>query len=94
MQKYTADRVRNISLLGHSGSGKTSFIEAVLFDCGNIDRMGKSNDGTLTMDFDAEEIRRHITINTSVASCEWRNAVISFIDTPGDFDFWVKYSRP
>lgn len=87
MQKYTADRVRNISLLGHSGSGKTSFIEAVLFDCGNIDRMGKSNDGTLTMDFDAEEIRRHITINTSVASCEWRNAVISFIDTPGDFDF-------
>lgn len=87
MQKYTADRVRNISLLGHSGSGKSSFIEAVLFNCGNIDRMGKSNDGNLVMDFDAEEMRRHITINTSVASCEWQNAVLSFIDTPGDFDF-------
>lgn len=87
MQKYTADRVRNISLLGHSGSGKSSFIEAVLFNCGNIDRMGKSNDGNLVMDFDAEEMRRHITINTSVASCEWKNAVLSFIDTPGDFDF-------
>lgn len=87
MQKYTADRVRNIALLGHSGSGKSSFIEAVLFNCGNIDRMGKSNEGNLVMDFDAEEMRRHITINTSVASCEWRNAVLSFIDTPGDFDF-------
>lgn len=87
MQKYTANRVRNISLLGHSGSGKSSFVEAALFNCKVIDRMGKSNDGTLAMDFDAEEIRRHITINTAVASCEWQDSVINFIDTPGDFDF-------
>ncbi|MDO5732329.1 MAG: elongation factor G [Eubacteriales bacterium] len=87
MQAYTADKIRNIAILGHSGSGKSSLIEAMLFNSGAIDRIAKAGEGQLTMDFDQEEQRRHITINTSAAACEWKSHKFNFIDTPGDFDF-------
>lgn len=87
MQAYTADKIRNIAVMGHSGSGKSSLIEAILFNTKSIDRMAKPNEGSLTMDFDQEEARRHITINSSAAACEWKNHKFNFIDTPGDFDF-------
>jgi len=87
MKNYPADKIRNIVLLGHGGSGKTAFAEAVLYNAKATDRLGRSADGNTVMDFDPEEIRRKISINTSVATCEWRDCKINLIDTPGDFDF-------
>ncbi len=87
MKNYPADKIRNIVLLGHGGSGKSAFAEAVLFNAKATDRLGRSADGNTVMDFDPEEIRRKISINTSVATCEWRDCKINLIDTPGDFDF-------
>lgn len=87
MKHYPASQIRNVAILGHSGSGKTSLAEAVLYIAGAIDRLGKSNDGTTVMDFDPEEQRRHISINTSVASCVYEDVIFNIIDTPGDFDF-------
>lgn len=87
MANFPADKIRNIALLGHGGAGKTALAEAMLFSAGAIDRLGKSVDGNTAMDFDPEEIKRNISINTSVAACEWKNTKINIIDTPGDFDF-------
>jgi len=87
MINYPAEKIRNISLLGHGGSGKTALAEAMLFCAKAIDRMGRSTDGNTTMDFDPEEIRRQISINTAIAACEWKNTKMNIIDTPGDFDF-------
>ncbi|HOO60851.1 MAG TPA: elongation factor G [Bacillota bacterium] len=87
MTNYPADKIRNIMLLGHGGSGKTALAEAMLFCSKSIDRIGRSVDGNTTMDFDPEEIKRQISINTSVAACEWKNSKMNIIDTPGDFDF-------
>lgn len=87
MKNYPAAKIRNLVLLGHGGSGKTAFAEAVLFDAKAIERLGRSADGNTVMDFDPEEIRRKISLNTSTATCEWRDYKINLIDTPGDFDF-------
>ncbi len=87
MKIHPADKITNLVLLGHGGSGKTVFAEAVLYNAKVIDRMGKSTDGNLVMDFDPEEIRRQVSLNTSVASCDWQGHRINLIDTPGDFDF-------
>ncbi|MGI6546621.1 MAG: elongation factor G [Fastidiosipilaceae bacterium] len=87
MKNYPASQIRNVAILGHSGSGKTSLAESILFNCGTIDRLGKTSDGTATLDFDPEEQRRHISINTSVASCVYEDVIFNIIDTPGDFDF-------
>ncbi len=87
MKNYPADKIRNIALLGHGGAGKTAFAEAALYNAKAIDRLGKSADGNTVMDFDPEEIRRQISINTSVAAFEWNDHKINLLDTPGDFDF-------
>ncbi|NLM77533.1 MAG: elongation factor G, partial [Ruminococcaceae bacterium] len=87
MKTYPADKIHNLVLLGHGGSGKTAFAEAVLFNAKSIARMGKAADGNTVMDFDAEEIRRQISLNTTSATCEWQDRKINLIDTPGDFDF-------
>lgn len=87
MKNYPADKIRNIVLMGHGGTGKTAFAEAVLYNAKVIDRMGKSSDGNTVMDFDPEEIRRQISLNTSTAACEWNQCKLNLIDTPGDFDF-------
>lgn len=87
MKQYPASQIRNVAIVGHSGAGKTSFAEACLFNAKLIERLGKVVDGNTVMDFDAEETRRHISINTSVASLEWDNKKFNWIDTPGDFDF-------
>ncbi|MCK9176373.1 MAG: elongation factor G [Clostridiales bacterium] len=83
----TTDKIRNITVMGHGGVGKTAFVEAALYNAGVIDRMGRSNEGNTVTDFDAEEIRRGVSVSTSVAWCEWKKHKINFIDTPGDFDF-------
>ena len=87
MKDYSADKVRNDCLLGHGGSGKTTLAEAMLFISGGTDRFGSVVDGNTVMDFDAEEIKRKISISTALAPVEWKGMKINVIDTPGYFDF-------
>jgi len=87
MINYPASKIRNITLLGHGGSGKTALAEAMLYSAKAIDRLGRSADGNTAMDFDPEEVKRKISINTTLAACEWKNSKMNIIDTPGDFDF-------
>lgn len=87
MKTYKSDMIRNVGLIAHSGSGKTSLAEAMLYTAGAIDRLGKIDDGSTTCDYDPEEIKRRISISTSFAPCEWRNNKINIVDTPGYFDF-------
>ncbi len=87
MKDYTTERIRNVCLLAHGGAGKTTLTEAMLFNTGVLDRLGKVLDGTTTTDYDPEETKRNISINTSLAPCEWKNFKINVIDTPGYFDF-------
>ena len=84
---YTVNSIRNICLLGHSGSGKTALAESLLYMTGAIDRIGKNADGNTVCDYDAEEIKRHISISTSVVPLEYKNIRINLLDTPGAFDF-------
>ena len=84
---YTANAIRNICLLGHSGSGKTALAESLLYMTGAIDRIGKNADGNTVCDYDPEEIRRNISISTALAPLEYKNAKINVLDTPGAFDF-------
>ena len=84
---YSVNAIRNICLLGHSGSGKTALAESLLYMTGAIDRMGKNADGNTVCDYDPEEIRRHISISTSVVPLVYRNTKINLLDTPGAFDF-------
>lgn len=84
---YQSDKVRNIVLLGHSGSGKTSLAEAMIFNSGASNRLGKVEEGNTVTDFDDEEIRRTISINAAVAPLEWKDHKINVIDAPGYLDF-------
>ncbi len=84
---YTANSIRNICLLGHSGSGKTALAESLLYMTGVIDRIGKNADGNTVCDYDPEEIRRNISISASVVPLEYKNTKINLIDAPGSFDF-------
>ena len=79
--------IRNVCILAHGSAGKTSLAEAMLHNAGASDRFGKVADGTTVMDFDPEEIKRKISINTAVASFDWKGNIINVIDTPGYFDF-------
>ena len=81
------DRIRNVAVVGHGGVGKTSLVEAMLFAAGALTRLGKVDDGTTTTDWDPDEIRRKISINTAVAYCDWKGHRINFVDTPGYGDF-------
>jgi len=87
MKDYSAEKVRNVCLLGHGGAGKTTLAEAMLFITGATDRFGSVVDGNTVMDFDSEEIKRKISISTSLAPVEWKGMKINIIDTPGYFDF-------
>ncbi len=87
MKRYSPEHIRNIAVVGHGGTGKTSLVEAMLFHAKAIDRLGKVDDGTTTTDFDPEEVRRKHTINVSLAPLEWDGAKVNLIDTPGYPDF-------
>lgn len=87
MKNYCIKNIRNIGLIGHSGSGKSSFIESLLFKTGNIERLGKIEDGTTVSDFLLEEKRRGISLSLSIAPIEYKDNKINLIDIPGDFDF-------
>lgn len=87
MKQYDAKKIFNIAIAGHSGSGKTSVAEAMLYVAKASDRLGKISDGNTVLDYDQEEIRRQTSILTAVAPLEWKNYKINLIDTPGLFDF-------
>lgn len=87
MKEYGTEFLRNVALVGHGGAGKTSLAEAMLFVSKGISRLGRVDDGTALMDFDPEETRRQISINTALAPAEWKNHKINILDTPGYFDF-------
>ncbi len=84
---YSVNAIRNVCLLGHSGSGKTALAESLLYITGAIDRMGKNADGNTVCDYDPEEIRRNISISTALVPLEYKNTKINVLDTPGAFDF-------
>ncbi len=83
----TSKEIRNIAVIGHSGEGKTTLCEAMLFNGGVIDRMGKVEDGTTVMDFDELEKAKKTSVYTSVAYLMWRGVKINLIDLPGFYDF-------
>ncbi|HNY67964.1 MAG TPA: elongation factor G [Bacillota bacterium] len=87
MKKYRVDQLRNVAIISHGGAGKTTLAEAMLFLSGAVDRFGKVDDGTSTMDYDPDEVKRKISINASVAPVEWNGHKINLIDTPGYSDF-------
>ncbi len=84
---YHASNIRNIAFIGHGGDGKTSLTEALLFLNGNIDRLGKTEEGNTVSDYDQEEVKRKISISLSVAPVEFEQSKINIIDCPGYFDF-------
>ena len=87
MKVYRTDEIRNVVLLGHGGSGKTSLAEAMAYVSGATNRMGKIADGNTISDFDKEEQKREFSISTSLIPVEWEKAKINILDTPGYFDF-------
>ena len=87
MKVYRTDEIRNVVLLGHGGSGKTSLAEAMAYVSGATNRMGKITDGNTISDIDKEEQKREFSISTSLIPIEWEKAKINILDTPGYFDF-------
>lgn len=87
MKVYTTDKIRNVVLLGHGGSGKTSLAEAMGYLSGITSRMGKVTDGNTLSDYSKEEQKRQFSISTSVIPIEWEGCKINILDTPGYFDF-------
>lgn len=86
MQETTM--VRNIAILGHGNSGKTSLVEAMLYTAGKINRLGKVDDGNASMDFDDEEVSRNISISASFSNYSWKKTDVYLIDTPGEDSFF------
>lgn len=87
MNTYKMENIRNIAVMGHGKCGKSSIIEAMLYNSGAINRIGKNLDGTLVSDYDSEEIKRQMSISTSIAPVEWKDMKLNMLDTPGYFDF-------
>ena len=87
MGQFETSKIRNLGIIAHGGAGKTSLAEAVLFNTGMIDRLGRVDDGTSTMDFEPEEIKRKISITSALDHCEWNGHSIHIVDTPGYGNF-------
>ncbi len=87
MKDYLANEVRNVVVLGHSGAGKSSVIEACLYFTKAIERYGKNNDGTTALNYDLEEGKRGTSVYCHIAPVEWKDKKINFIDTPGYMDY-------
>jgi elongation factor G len=87
MGQFETSKIRNLGIVAHGGAGKTSLAEAILFDTGMIDRLGRVDDGTSTMDFEPEEIKRKISITSSLDHCEWDGHSLHIVDTPGYGNF-------
>ncbi len=92
MKDYLASDVRNVVVLGHSGSGKSAICEAMLYQTKVVNRLGKAGDGSSEIDYDPEEKKRNMSVYLSVVPIEWKNTKINFIDTPGYLDFAAEVS--
>ncbi|HHW42019.1 MAG TPA: elongation factor G [Syntrophomonadaceae bacterium] len=88
MKVYETAHLRNLAVIGHGGAGKTSLVEAMLFNAGHTTRLGKVDEGTATTDFLPEEVKRKISVNLAIAPCEWKDCKINLLDTPGYSDFF------
>ena len=88
MKEYGSCDLRNIAILAHGKAGKTSLTEALAYNAGHTNRLGRVDDGTTVADFEPEEIKRKLTISNALVSCEWEDTKLNFIDTPGYPDFF------
>src|SRR5437016_7984575 len=87
MKVYRAEQIRNVALISHVGAGKTSLVDAALFDSGATTRQGRVDEGNSVSDFDPDEIKRRMSLNAKVLPVEWKDTKINLIDTPGYADF-------
>ncbi|HET8844542.1 MAG TPA: elongation factor G [Ktedonobacteraceae bacterium] len=87
MKVYSAEQIRNIALISHVGAGKTSLIDAALYDSGAVTRQGKVDEGSSVADYEPDELKRSMSLHTKVLPVEWKNTKINLIDTPGYADF-------
>jgi len=87
MKVYSAEQIRNVALISHVGAGKTSLIDAALYDSGAVTRQGKVDEGSSIADFEPDELKRRMSLHTKVLPIEWKNTKINLIDTPGYADF-------
>src|SRR5947209_6730764 len=83
MKVYSGSEIRNVALVGHNDTGKTTLVSQLLFNAGATTRLGRIEDGTTLTDFDPDEIERKHSISTAVAYTEWKNTKVNFLDTPG-----------
>ncbi len=83
MKVFDSENIRNIALVGHGDSGKTSLASALLYSAGTVNRLGRVEDGNTVTDFDEDEIERNITISTALARLEWKGTKVNVLDTPG-----------
>ena len=88
MKTYEGANIRNVAVIGHSHSGKTSLVSAMLYTAGATQRLGRVDDGSTVTDYDEEEISRQMTISAALAPVEWGKTKINLIDTPG-FNMFV-----
>jgi elongation factor G len=88
LKVYETDRLHNLAVIGHGGAGKTSLVEAMLFNAGHTTRLGRVDEGNATTDYLPEEIKRKISVSTTMAPCEWKECKINILDTPGYADFF------
>ena len=87
MKVYRAEQIRNVALISHVGAGKTSLVDAALFDSGAVTRQGRVDEGSSVSDYDPDELKRRMSLNVKVLPVEWKNTKINLIDTPGYADF-------
>ncbi|MBM3499314.1 MAG: GTP-binding protein, partial [Armatimonadetes bacterium] len=87
MPSHSTDQIRNVAIISHSGAGKTTLNEALLFTAGAVTRLGRVDDGNAVSDYEPEEVERKISIVPALCHCEWKGAKVNLIDTPGYADF-------
>ena len=87
MKVYRAEQIRNVALISHVGAGKTSLVDAALYDSGAATRQGRVDEGSSVADYDPDELKRNMTLHAKAIPVEWKNTKINFIDTPGYADF-------
>lgn len=93
MKSYKSTNLRNVAVVGHGKTGKTSLLDACLFNAGVTKRLGSVEEKTSLLDHEPEEIKRGMTINMKLAACEWRDYKLNFIDTPGISGFRGRCQR-
>lgn len=87
MKVYKSEDIRNIAVASHQGTGKTSLVEAIAFQCGALKRLGRVADGNTVSDYSPEEVKKKVSVNTALVACEWNDVKLNLLDVPGFLDF-------